>query len=36
MTRLSTRGFCAREVRLIASDGEQLGIKSKQEALQIS
>lgn len=29
-------GIRAREVRLIASDGEQLGIKSKQEALQIA
>lgn len=29
-------GIRAREVRLIASDGSQLGVKSKQEALQIA
>lgn len=29
-------GIRAREVRLIAGDGEQLGIKSKREALQIA
>jgi len=29
-------GIRAREVRLIASDGEQLGVKSRQEAMQIA
>ncbi|WP_034996514.1 translation initiation factor IF-3, partial [Liquorilactobacillus vini] len=29
-------GIRAREVRLIANDGSQLGVKSKQEALQIA
>ena len=29
-------GIRAREVRLIAADGEQLGIKSKRDALQLA
>ena len=29
-------GIRAREVRLIGQDGEQLGIKSKREALQLA